>query len=151
MNEIYEQLPSLAALYPLLALLWQSGRVTSERLDTALAGAGLSFPKLVALSQLLKAGEPVALSHMASQMSCARSNVTQLVDRLEAEGLAERVRDDVDRRSVLAAITPEGRRRYQASFSILAEVEQALFGRLSSDERQQLTTLLGRLCGDSLE
>lgn len=150
MNEIFEQLPLLATAYPLLTLLWQTGRITSERLDAALAAAGMSFAKLVALAQLVKVGEPLPLSQMAAQMGCARSNVTQLVDRLEAEGLAERVRDSSDRRAVMAVITAEGRRRYAASFALVAEIEEELLGRLNRDERQQLTHLLAKICGDSL-
>lgn len=148
MNEIFEQTSFLSASYPLLTLLWQTGRITAERLDGALAAAGMSFAKLVALVQLVKAGEPLPLGQLAAQMSCARSNVTQLVDRLEAEGLAERVRDTSDRRAVMAVITAEGRRRYQASFTIVADIEEALLGRLDSEERQQLTRLLSKVCGE---
>ncbi|HYF61366.1 MAG TPA: MarR family transcriptional regulator [Herpetosiphonaceae bacterium] len=150
MNEIFEQLPLLSAAYPLLALLWQTGRITAERLDVSLASVGMSFAKLVALVQLVKAGEPLPLSQLATQMSCARSNVTQLVDRLEADGLAERVRDTSDRRAVMAVITDEGRRRYEASFTIMSGIEDALLGRLTQDERQQLTRLLAKVCSDSV-
>jgi DNA-binding MarR family transcriptional regulator len=38
-------------------------------------------------------------------MACVRSNITQLIDRMQAEGLVRRIPDPQDRRSVRAALT----------------------------------------------
>lgn len=63
-----------------------------------------------ALQQLKIANEPLPLGQFADHLSCAKSNATQLIDRLEAEGLVRRIPDPHDRRSVLAQITDEGKR-----------------------------------------
>ncbi len=41
-------------------------------------------------------------------MAISRSNITRLVDRLEAAGLARRERSDEDRRGAFALLTREG-------------------------------------------
>ena len=51
------------------------------------------------------------LSELASRMICVRSNITQLMGRLEADGLVQREEDPHDRRCVRATLTPLGRER----------------------------------------
>jgi DNA-binding MarR family transcriptional regulator len=71
--------------------------------------------------------------------------MTQLVDRLEADGLVTRTSDPADRRSVLAAITEEGRRRYEEASRLLAEREQTLVGELGARGASDVLRLLGRV------
>jgi DNA-binding MarR family transcriptional regulator len=49
------------------------------------------------------------LKDLATSAGVSARNVTGLVDTLERDGLVERTPDPVDRRSVLARITPAGR------------------------------------------
>lgn len=88
-----------------------TARTLEDRIERALALVELSPPKLSVLTQLVEAGTPLTLSDLASRMSCVRSNMTQLMDRLEADGLVQRVDDPSDRRSVRAAVTPLGEQR----------------------------------------
>src|SRR5262245_26919616 len=76
-----------------------------RRADAALAEVGLSLPKLGVLWRLSSEDEPLALSELARCNNCVRSNMTQLVDRLEADGLVRRVDDPDDRRIRRAALT----------------------------------------------
>jgi DNA-binding MarR family transcriptional regulator len=68
-----------------------------------------------------------------------------MIDRLTSEGLVERIFDPADRRRVLAQITEEGRRRFEATSQIEAQVEQELYANFTRQERDQLVTLLSRL------
>jgi DNA-binding MarR family transcriptional regulator len=52
---------------------------------------------------------------------------TALIDRLEAKGLVERVRDETDRRRVLVRMTDEGMRSTYAMYAPLVEEGQGLF------------------------
>src|SRR6185503_11906554 len=83
--------------------LLDAAHALEARVEAALAGVGLSSAKYSVLTKLARAGEPLALSDLAAQVCCVRSNMTQLVDRLEAEGLVRRVDDLEDRRMVRAA------------------------------------------------
>jgi DNA-binding MarR family transcriptional regulator len=117
------------------------------RLEGALGAIGLSLAKLNVLKALADGDEPLPLSHLADRCCCVRSNITQLVDRLEAERLVERLPDPADRRSVRAALTPAGRERHAEAVRIVGETEREVFAGLGEEDRQALTRLLGRLGG----
>src|SRR5256714_15514973 len=53
---------------------------------------------------------PLPMSELADTLHCDASNVTGIVDRLEARGYVERQPADYDRRVKLLAVTPEGAR-----------------------------------------
>lgn len=71
--------------------------------------AGLSMAKYFVLQALAEAGEPLTLTELAAGQHCVRSNITQLVDRLEADGLVKRVDDPADRRTIRASLTASGK------------------------------------------
>lgn len=114
-------------------------------LESALGRAGLSLAKFRALSQLVEAREPVPLGSLADRCACVRSNMTQLVDRLEADGLVERVSDPTDRRSVRAALTEQGRARHSEGVEILEQAEREVFARLGEADRASLARLVGMM------
>ncbi len=126
----------------LLQAMGRVGHLIDNRLDGALGEQGLSIAKMGVLRELSNAGEPLPLGQLAERLSCVRSNITQLVDRLEAEGLVQRVPDPGDRRSMRAAVTEQGRLLYQLGSKIQTEVEAELFKGLSHDEQAALTRLL---------
>src|ERR1700751_2141302 len=104
----------------LFAVLHASS-VMESRVEARLAEVGLSLGKLAALHRLAEAGESLPLGQLAERLSCVKSNVTQLVDRLEADGLVSRTSDPNDGRSRLAVITAAGRRAYEQGSHIQRE------------------------------
>ena len=108
-----------------------SGRAIEQRLEEALARVGLSLAKYGALTHLIEADEPLNLSECARKMTCVRSNITQLMDRLEADGLVERVENPNDRRAVRAAVTKLGTERQSAGAKVVAKVQTELAKSLS--------------------
>jgi DNA-binding MarR family transcriptional regulator len=119
-----------------------------ERLEAALEPHGLSLAKLGALSKLAAAGEPVPLGTLAERLSCVRSNITQLVDRLESEKLVVRSDDPRDRRSVRAELTPQGKARHATGMRALEKAERQILSRLTSKEQNDLVRLLSILRGE---
>lgn len=67
---------------------------------------------------------------------------TALIDRLEARGLVERVRDEGDRRKVLVRMTDEGTRSTYAMYAPLVEEGQGLFARHSVAQLLEMRDLL---------
>jgi DNA-binding MarR family transcriptional regulator len=126
------------------ALLHTSGAAQAH-LETKLAACGLSGPKMMALQRLVEAGDSLPLGQLADRLSCVKSNVTQLVDRLEADGLVSREADPNDRRSKLAVITATGRKAYTEGAKIQEAVIQELFAKFSKEEALQLASLMARL------
>jgi DNA-binding MarR family transcriptional regulator len=115
------------------------------RLESALEPLGLSLAKLRLMSKLHAAGESLPLGTLAERAACVRSNITQLVDRLEADKLVRRVDDPRDRRSIRAELTDEGRARYEAGARALEKAEQELFGAIPQDQREALLNLVRTL------
>src|SRR5580704_9261875 len=58
---------------------------------------------------LLEPGRPVPMGRLAETLACHASNVTGLVDRLEARGLVERRLSEDDRRIKVLKLTSEAR------------------------------------------
>jgi|SRR6185369_461590 DNA-binding MarR family transcriptional regulator len=128
----------------LFAVLHASS-VLEGRLEARLSEVGLSLAKLAALHQLTVAGESLPLGQLAERLACVKSNVTQLVDRLEADGLVNRTADPNDRRSRLAVLTPAGRTAYSKGSEIQKQTEHELFGVLTPTESETLHELLAKL------
>lgn len=122
----------------LTLLLLDAARAVEARAEGALAEVGLSLAKLGALRHLILATEPLTLSHLAERHCCGKSNVTQLVDRLEMDGYVARESDPDDRRSVRATVTPAGRAAYERASALLAEHERAIDAQLGSGRRATL-------------
>ena len=114
-------------------------------IESKLATVGLSIPKLAALQRLVDAGDSLPLGQLADRLACVKSNVTQLVDRLEADGLVTRDPDPNDKRSRLAVITEAGRRARQEGARVQREVEAHLFASLTVDESLQLAEIIDKL------
>jgi|SRR6185312_507590 MarR family 2-MHQ and catechol resistance regulon transcriptional repressor len=129
---------------PLFAVLHAAGALES-RVEEQLAEVGLSLPKLAALHQLSQAGDSLPLGQLAERLACVKSNVTQLVDRLEADGLVVRAADPNDRRSRLAVITESGTRAYERGIQIQQRAEREIFGALSKEESSALHELLDKI------
>src|SRR5256885_10732156 len=123
----------------------QASSVLESRVEARLADVGLSLAKLAALHRLTEAGESLPLGQLAERLACVKSNVTQLVDRLEADGLVNRTADPNDRRSRLAVLTDAGRSAYRKGSEIQMQTERELFGGLTKEESEVLHHLLEKL------
>src|SRR4051812_26555351 len=118
-----------------------------ERVESRLAEVGLSLPKLAALHHLSQAGDALPLGQLAERLSCVKSNVTQLVDRLEADGLVMRAADPNDRRSRLAVLTGTGKAAYMEGSENLKKEEKELLSVLTPPETGKLQELLRKVPG----
>jgi DNA-binding MarR family transcriptional regulator len=118
-----------------------------DRLEQALGAVGLSLSKFDAMEQLIRAGEPLTLGDLADRLRCVRSNVTQLVDRLEADGLVRRGTCTEDRRAIRAKVTPVGLERHRAGVAAIRAVQQELAERLGPSDRAELVRLLSSALG----
>lgn len=132
----------MQTLDPFLLSLMRAAKTVEARVDEAFAGLGLSWARYGVLDQLAAADRPVALGELASGAQCVRSNMTQLVDRLEADGLVRRIDDPDDRRSVLAELTELGRERRDAGAAELRRVQTELSSSVPAPERESLARAL---------
>ncbi|WP_447037212.1 MarR family winged helix-turn-helix transcriptional regulator [Streptomyces sp. DSM 118878] len=115
-----------------------------EEYEEAAAGHSLTGAQARVLGLLSL--EPMPMRRIAQKLKCEPSNITGIVDRLEARGLVERRPDPADRRVKLAAPTAEGRVVARGLRDSLNFAREPL-GRLSHEERETLRGLLRRMLG----
>jgi DNA-binding MarR family transcriptional regulator len=125
--------------------LLHAAHALEAKVEEALERAGLSSPKYTVLSALVAAQKPLSLSELAAASSCVRSNMTQLVDRLESDGLVRRVHCPNDRRLVHAEITPEGKARQSRGADEIAKLHEDFASRVQHDDRAAIGRLLSAL------
>jgi len=121
--------------------LIHAARKLEDRIEGSLGELGLSMTKLAALTALVHRGEPLTLGELASAVACVRSNMTQVVDRLEGEAMVKRVADPEDRRVVRAALTPLGAERQKQGEERMARVQAEFSASVSPGDRAALDRL----------
>ena len=85
---------------------------------------------------------PKTAGVLATAIGLRPAATTALIDRLEAKGLVERVRDETDRRRVLVRMTDEGMRSTYAMYAPLVEEGQGLFAHHTVAELTAMRDLL---------
>ena len=133
---------AVVAAEPTIFSLLHAAHALEDRVEAALAAVELSSPKHSVLTELVASDKPLSLGELASRLACVRSNMTQLIDRLEADGLVKRVDCPTDRRSVNAAITELGRMRQAAGAAALADLHRAFAAQVGVEDRAAVERLL---------
>jgi DNA-binding MarR family transcriptional regulator len=108
----------------------------------------LSLAKLAELRALADAGESLPLGQLAVRLAFVKSNITQLVDRLEGDGFVSRNADPRDRRTKLAVLTAAGRKACREGTRIQEHAERDLLTGLTPDEAKTLARLLQKVGND---
>jgi DNA-binding MarR family transcriptional regulator len=112
--------------------------------DEAMQGAGLSMARAKLLDQLMTQG-PMRQQALADCFGFAPRSITDMVDGLERDGLAERLDDPGDRRAKLVRITAAGELAVNAALRVRGELIQHIFGVLLPADRVELARLLALL------
>jgi MarR family transcriptional regulator, organic hydroperoxide resistance regulator len=105
----------------------------------------LSPMQAFALRQL-EPGAPLAMSDLAEALHCDASNVTGIVDRLEARGLIARRGDDHDRRVKMLVVTEKGAELRERLLARISEPPPAI-ATLSAADQRSLRDILRRALG----
>lgn len=129
----------------LFFLILDAAHELQGRMEADMEKVGLSGAKASVLHVLGDASEALTLSDVADRNCCVRSNITQLIDRLEVDGLVRRVNDPDDRRIVRAALTTAGRKAWEDAKGVIDKQEQGLAEILSREEVTVLTRALSRI------
>ena len=111
--------------------------------------SGLSVARLRMLGMLRGFG-PRPMGVIAKQAGISARTLTALVDRLEREGLAERIPHPSDRRATLIAITEAGERALRACLKPHRAAVAALFREFPRADRAALGRLIPLLV-DAIE
>src|SRR3954454_8831498 len=90
--------------------IMRAQQVLLARLNELLGPLGLTFPRYEALMLLsFTRSGALPLGKVGERLQVHRTSVTNIIDKLEADGLVRRVPHEADRRTTLAEITDAGR------------------------------------------
>ncbi len=103
------------------------------------------------LSQLkalaaFKGERPFTMNELAANSMVKLPNMTTIVDDLIQEGLAERKRDEADRRKVLVHLTAKGKELRDKFMANRRELAMSIFSGLSEEKKNQLLHSLETVC-----
>ena len=112
------------------------------RLIGALEELELTFMQAHVL-RMLEGQKPMPMGDLADVLHCDASNVTGIVDRLEARGLVERRSAPHDRRVKVLALTPAGLQLRRRVLRAMTEPPDAI-RRLPEEDQLALRDLLRR-------
>ena len=130
-----------------IRLLGVTRRTEAELREFLRVKHGTTLPRFDVLAALYRRQGGVTMSDLSRMLLVSNGNATTVVDRLEKDGLVRRTPSDTDRRTVYAALTPEG----LAQFEVLAAGHEVAVNRLFSGVTEakldELTELLKRMGG----
>jgi DNA-binding MarR family transcriptional regulator len=112
--------------------------------DDCMSASGLSLTRTKVLRQLERHG-PTRQGVLAIQFGVVPHSITDIVDALERDGLAERQPDPADRRAKLVVLTDKGAAALVVAGAAREHLLNQVFGAITPEERDVLSGLLDRL------
>lgn len=120
-------------------------QIIQSAVDNALKPHGLTFARFEALVLLTFARRSsLPMRVMGERLQLHPTSVTNIVDRLESDGLVKRVPHPTDRRTTLVEITEDGRTRREQATEAVTSIDFGLSG-LTHRQTQQLIELLTKV------
>lgn len=120
-------------------LVTELAKQIDDHLRSHVHGLGLTPSQALALRELRS---PLTMRELAVRMSCEASNVTFIVDRLEAGGWVERIAHPEDRRAKRVRLTDEGK---QVRSRLMRQLtKDSPLQALDAEDRLQLEDLLAK-------
>jgi len=110
---------------------------------TALLPFGLRSGAFSTLA-MISANPGCSQNQLARSLGMDKSAVVAIIDELEARGLASRERGTHDRRRHALTLTPDGEAMIQRMYGPVSEVGAPIRKALTTQELEQMLSLLGR-------
>jgi len=134
--------PEAASGNAVFTAILRSHQMLMHRVNGVMTAHGLTFPRYEVLAWLVaEPGSALTLGWISEVLRIPPATVTNLVDRLVADGLVRRVPHPTDARTTLAELTDHGRRVERDATTELNDAVYRPLG-LSVEEREQLVGLL---------
>ena len=129
--------------------IMRAQQIVLARVDAVLRPLDLTFARYEALVLLYFSRQgSLPLGKMGDRLMLHPTSVTNIIDRLEDQGLVRRVPHPTDRRTTLAEITDEGRAITEKATEATSGATLGMGG-LSDRELNRLTRLLRKLRVDA--
>ncbi|MBB4183624.1 DNA-binding MarR family transcriptional regulator [Sinorhizobium terangae] len=130
-----------------MGLLGRLGRLRAHiarQQEAVFAEYELTSASFDVLATLRRSGPPFQLSpgELLAATMVTSGTMTNRIDQLEKAGLVERLDNPEDRRGVIIALTPEGKKRIDAAVTAHVANQQRLVASLDPEERKALDAML---------
>ncbi len=108
---------------------------------------GLTTPSFAVIATLRRSGPPYQRSQRAlmDALQLTSGTISVRIDRLERDGIVERLPDPNDQRGVLVRLTEKGLKLFDQVAPLHLANEDRLLSALSQEQREQLASLLRTL------
>jgi len=110
--------------------------------DEGNLSSDLTASQIKSLFAFRDADKAYPIGELRRNARVKRSTITDMVDRLEQDGLAERLRDDGDRRVVKVRLTEKGKNIRREFYQKRRKEMETIFSRLTEQERKKLLSHL---------
>ncbi|WP_229054456.1 MarR family winged helix-turn-helix transcriptional regulator [Aeromicrobium sp. Leaf350] len=126
-GELWEKHVGPADSMRLATSLMRVHQLLLAELDAAVKPFGITFARFEVLRLLsFSSRGSLPLSKIGQRLMVHPTSVTNVIDRLAADGLVDRTVDTADRRRVLASLTADGRRVLGAATEALTSIDFGL-------------------------
>lgn len=124
-------------------------RVWNTLEDAMIKRCGLTMAAYELLLAVEEAGEAgIRMSDLAGKLRYTSGGLTRLADKLQQQGLIQRLRSETDGRGFQVHLTPQGQQKLRRiHVEHLRDVRQQFLGRLSAEEQQTLAAIWQKLEG----
>ena len=88
-------------------------------------------------------GKRLISTRLASLLGITRSAVSQIVNRMEKDGVLRRVPDDVDRKIAYIEVTEKAQEKYGADLLLCAQFVDTIVRKFGENKFEKMCTLFG--------
>lgn len=93
----------------------------------------LTAPQGMLVGTLARFGK-MKVSDLGERLELSNSTVSGIIDRLEKQGLVERIRSEEDRRVVYVDVTPDFRKNFHEHFSETGKIFESVMKKATPEE-----------------
>ena len=126
-------------------LLRQTYISVSKCEEAAFAKVGITLQQYKVLMAIKYINDPVTPTDVARWLDRNSNSITLIIDRMEKDGLVERVRNLRDRRALRLVITPKGQEIFDRATMPGWELMKRLMSCFSGEELQTFDRLMEKL------
>jgi len=132
-------------------LIHQSHNLLNRSENAIFAKMGLTNRKHSVLLAIKNLPDPVTVTDVARWLDRNPNGISMIIDRMEKDGLVERVRDMPDRRAVRLMITRRGEESFKEANVLNWQLFQEVFSRIPEEDLLKLSNILTKVRSQTLD
>lgn len=120
-------------------------KTVTEDFNKRLEKCGSTRIQWIALYFLLRADKPTSQKELASLMNIQDPSIARLIDRMERDGLLQRIENPKDKRMKFLELTEAGREKAEALMPLGKEFSDLLLDDITEEEVKTLQIVLDKM------